>query len=455
MEPPLLDKSTVSELRVRDRVLVWYNGDTVWHERLLVRPVSSALWFIATPDRDAYLERLVGGARSDSPVKCVLMVKGVVPVGLRGDTHLFLSEVSENEWSRLREASEEVCAGPLGKSMLLRGEKAWDDEKVTPVALEDVASFGLDRSPRLRSDAYVWLLSSPLLDDKGAVVYDAGLEMEVVKSDLLGAKFGVHFLATGEEVMVERVPRELVPRFVPLKRDVAPGSAGAGGAVVHAGGAEGLRNELAKKAADEGADGEDDGDMRILTVEYDSSGERLRDWRSAVAVFKEDPFPDWPLSGPRSVMWLSTFFVKLSLSPSLWLERHLQTEGWSSTDRSVHELRVLAEVLELAAQYDQLNLGSLACMERLCRRWQAILEAHTRDPAQPDYEAAEAFSGTVNRRVCVAPSLRAHVAREMRDEAEIDKQRVKAKDLRGTVRGGGLRRGKKGGGGGDAPAKDE
>ena len=119
-------------------------------------------------------------------------------------------------------------------------------------------------------------------------------------------------------------------------------------------------------------------------------------------------------------------------------------------DRSVHELRVIAEVLELAAQYDQVNMGALACMERLGRRWQAILEAHSKDPMQPDYDAAEAFSGTVNRRVCVAPSLRAHVAKEMRDDAEIDKQRSTTREPRV---GAGFRRGK--GGAADAVAKDE
>ena len=90
----------------------------------------------------------------------------------------------------------------------------------------------------------------------------------------------------------------------------------------------------------------------------------------------------------------------------MWLERFLQTEDWSETDRSVHEFRVIAEVFELGAQYDQLNLCAFACFVRLGRRWQAILEAHSRDPLSSVFDAAEKFSGTVNRRLCVAPELR-------------------------------------------------
>jgi len=437
MEPWLLDEAASNNLRVGDRVLVWFDGawgDDVWHERLLVQPVSSTLWFVATPEGDAYLEELVGGVRADSPVKCVRMVNGRVPVWLRGGTHLFASEVSVTEWGRLRDASEEACGGPPYKTLLLRRERTW-----------------LDKDPLSEADDVVWLLSSALLNDKGETVYAAGTEMEVTESDLLGAKFGIHSLSSGEEVVVERVPRELMSRFSPLVRAEVPGSAGADGAGVRPGGAEGLRGEFAEKAVVEEDVGKDGGDMRVLTVEYDSSGARRRDWRSADSAFKEVYLPDWPMSGPRSVLWLSTFFVSLGLSPSLWLERHLRTEGWAPTDRNGHELHVIAQVLELAAQYDQLNLGALACMERLCRRWQAILEAHTHDPPQFGHEVAAAVPEGKKRRVAAAPSPRAYVTESMGNKVEIGKQRVKKKGLHGKGRRGVLRRAKKSAGGGDAP----
>ena len=134
-------------------------------------------------------------------------------------------------------------------------------------------------------------------------------------------------------------------------------------------------------------------DMRCLAVVYDAQGKRSRPFLNAVKECQEDSFSDWPLEGPRTMMWLLLLFVRLSMSPVLWLERHLQTAGWSDTDRAVHEMRVLAEVLELALTCDQLNIAGLAAFERIARRWQAILEAPAKEPLHPSYDVADNFSG--------------------------------------------------------------
>ena len=337
MEPPLLDRASSSTLGIRDRVLCWYRGEWgagVWHERLLVRPVSATLWFIATPGGEAYLEKLVGGVRPDSPVKCVRMVQGRVPVGLQGGTRLFTTEVSESEWSRLCEASEEARLGHPYSSMLLRGERTWFDEEVTQRVPEGAAALSVGRGLLPSTDDDMWLLSSALLNDEGVTVYKAGVEMKVGKSDLLGARFGIHFLTSGEEVVVERVPRALVSRFSPLVRADAPASVGS--------------------------------------------------------------------DRPRPLTGLPTLLARLGSSLSRWVVRRWQTDGWAPTNR----MCVIAEVLELAAQCDQVNLGTLACMERLCRHMAAI-----------------------------------------------ERQRVKKEGLRGRGRGEVLLRDMKGVGAGDAPAK--
>eukprot|EP00959_Pyramimonas_sp_CCMP1952_P070199 1465584-Pyramimonas_sp.AAC.1 len=98
--------------------------------------------------------------------------------------------------------------------------------------------------------------------------------------------------------------------------------------------------------------------------------------------------------------------------PAFWLERHLQTAGWSENDRSIHEMRVMAEVFELAISHDQLNVASLAAFESLGRRWQAILEAHGKNPMNPNYEIADKFSGYNRRTQLAAPALRTYVAKE-------------------------------------------
>jgi hypothetical protein len=245
-----------------------------------------------------------------------------------------------------------------------------------------------------------------------------------------------------EKVKVEKVGEYVTPK---VKSFYVPPGVG-GPAVPGAGprddeafpqGLQHMRDEMEKVKSRKGGVEEPEvaSDMRCLAVEYDGVGNRSRPFISAVKECQEDNFADWPLEGPRTMMWLLQLFVRLSMSPVLWLERHLQSGGWSDTDRAVHEMRVYAEVFELALGYVQLNMCVLGSFERLARRWQAIMEAHSRDPLHPDYDVADKFSGMTDRGLCVAPALRAHVAKEVREEAEIDKQRSKAREVRGGGEG--------------------
>ena len=69
--------------------------------------------------------------------------------------------------------------------------------------------------------------------------------------------------------------------------------------------------------------------MKVHIVEYAPNGSRQCDWRSAAEALQEDHFGYWPVQGPRLMSWVMNFFVKFGLAPTQWLERHLQTVGWS------------------------------------------------------------------------------------------------------------------------------
>ena len=116
------------------------------------------------------------------------------------------------------------------------------------------------------------------------------------------------------------------------------------------------------------------------------------------------------------------------LTPTARVERFLSTSKWSETDRSAHELRTLAKYIEVGGSYDQLNLASLAVFEHIARRWQVIMEAHADNPTAPDYDASY-ISGAYMEKAVVAV-LRAHVAREMKAEAEVKKTLTKVRELR-------------------------
>ena len=77
------------------------------------------------------------------------------------------------------------------------------------------------------------------------------------------------------------------------------------------------------------------------------------------------------------------------------------------------------------------------------------MNAHAKNPLQPDYSASERFEGWDSVRNTVAPSLRRIVARDIREEAEIEVARSRAANVRlppadAGAGGGKFPRGKKG-----------
>ena len=83
----------------------------------------------------------------------------------------------------------------------------------------------------------------------------------------------------------------------------------------------------------------------------------------------------------------------------------------------------------MAGSFDQLNVGSFASMEFLSRRFQAVVDAHSKNAQKPDYASAALFSGVSRPIDGISPELRNYVARKARDEAEVEKQRQKVREL--------------------------
>ena len=77
-----------------------------------------------------------------------------------------------------------------------------------------------------------------------------------------------------------------------------------------------------------------------------------------------------------------------------------------------------------------MNLAGLACFEHMARRWQLIMEAHHEDPIKPDYDSAMYFTEEAHEKTGVSPALKSHVAKQMRDDAEVKKQLGKVRELR-------------------------
>lgn len=213
-----------------------------------------------------------------------------------------------------------------------------------------------------------------------------------------------------------------------LKADSGIGRSGAG--------PSGLRARLLGDAAEEEVEGGRQGavaagdDARTLAVDYDGQGERQKSWKQCCREMSEAPFEDWPLEGPRTVLHLAKHMDKHGKSPSAFLERWCRAKRIEDSDRVQHELRTIVDCIELLGCYDQVNLANLAGVEVLARRLQTVFDAYELNPQRPNYEAARYFSGMGTATDAVAPELRSCVAKRARDEAEVEKQRQKARELR-------------------------
>ena len=127
-------------------------------------------------------------------------------------------------------------------------------------------------------------------------------------------------------------------------------------------------------------------------------------------------------------MWLCKFIRDQGCVPRTRTEKWMREAHVPDTDRVKHEHGCLMEMLEWALTYDQLDVSSLASFELLSRRVQLLEEAYTANPKAPRFEGSDHFQGLGKRTAAVAPQLTAHVAQQLQGEAQIQKERRKARE---------------------------
>ena len=105
-------------------------------------------------------------------------------------------------------------------------------------------------------------------------------------------------------------------------------------------------------------------------------------------------FSDWPCQGPQSTIHMAKHMAKPGGDPKSWMQIWMRRRNLAESDRVVHELKTLVDVLYLGGTYDQLNLGSLASFEAVGRRLQAIVEAFSNSSGStPDWSHARLYTG--------------------------------------------------------------
>ena len=195
-----------------------------------------------------------------------------------------------------------------------------------------------------------------------------------------------------------------------------------------------------RSEAEAGNDRSASEDIRTLAVAYGRNGSRSRTFRNSIQDLYECDFDDFPFE-VRTALEYCSAVAKVSESCHGQHLQWVQTAGIPHGDRSVYEDDCLARILDLAIEFDGLNVANLACMECLVRRKQLIAEAHVSNAAAPRYEGADHFMEISYRPggAIVVPKLSKFVANKMESESRILKEKRKLEDARGK---GGKGRGK-------------
>ena len=162
-----------------------------------------------------------------------------------------------------------------------------------------------------------------------------------------------------------------------------------------------------------------------------SRGERYREWRAVTQEASTHSFSDWPFQGPQSALHVCKHMLRRGGDPKLWMQVWMRRHSLMDSDRVVHELRTLVATLYLAGVYDQLNLGSLSCLECVSRRIQTIVEAFSNSTGStPAWSHARLYTGQATADDVVSPDLRSWAAKKGKEEVELHQARTKIREAR-------------------------
>ncbi|CAE7335826.1 unnamed protein product, partial [Symbiodinium pilosum] len=183
-------------------------------------------------------------------------------------------------------------------------------------------------------------------------------------------------------------------------------------------------------------------DARTLAVRYGTDGKRRRELRDGIELASESIWADWPIKGPRTAKWVGQYFVSNGGSPMSMHNTWKVNCKLQPSDAGVLEHESICKALELAVEYDQLNIGELATIELLSRRLQMI------QFRWKERILGSASSGTVDDEshfflgvdptrgnLCICPALNTWLGEELHKEAQANKEQRKAREERALLRG--------------------
>jgi hypothetical protein len=427
---------------VARHVLVFYETDRIWHERFIVAAVPPSAgdprtsgWFVvATPDGDIYAESL---AAPNVRGLYLLAANRAAPVGLQvGSIHWFengstgyapravdlpgLLLAGQSELDRITaEFASLPGAGAAGAVVAAAVVAPMAGSPHVPLA-------GVLLAPPL---GHSWVVASKVgLREVGGLV-GAG---NIADGHRLGNK-AVLSLFDGSIVLAELVHDSDLVNFIDRHRPVAP----AAPAVYPPAPSPAVRPGVLAPVGVASGD-----DARTLAVRYGNDGKRRRELRDGVEISTESAWADWPIRGPRTARWVCQYISSNGGSALIMHNTWKQICKLQNSDNGVTEHESLCKMLELALEYDQLNIGELALLEMVCRRLQMV-QYRWRDRIIGSTSTGTIddemhyFLGTDPTRgnLCIAPSLNVWLGEELHKEQLANKEQRKAREERALLRG--------------------
>ncbi|CAK0855470.1 unnamed protein product, partial [Prorocentrum cordatum] len=459
----------LNELLPGRLVAVKYPGEDLYHERVVLGPCARDLlgrvsrWEVLTPDHDKYDEDMTMEGDEGEAI-ALLDDMGNCPAGLRGRFYRFAGDRYPSsqqivDWARaqvdqIRAAGEEPLSmthyidhegsrralagvgrrrrlgGPAplpaggpeapggvaaaGGLVALDGDADGAGASVGPAgavalgAVRDATEdpFGLLRAREEPAGGRVWIVCEN--SDEHETL---GLEVTLRPGDIaITSRDGlVH--RHGGFLRVRSVPSSECVDFVArLKARSTSAAAEPPAGALAIGGTKTPPIEA-------------DDDVRTSWVDYDESGNRFKSFKKAVQESREEPITAVEVQGPPGTLHLARFIERYGGDPRRWWQGFARDHSISKTDRVYHEMTNLTESPKLFGEYDQLNLGASAGIEKLTRRICGVIDAYATGGGVPSWKMAGVYEGEANSIDAIAPALRKWGLTKVKDQNELEQAR--------------------------------
>ncbi|CAK0869113.1 unnamed protein product [Prorocentrum cordatum] len=212
-----------------------------------------------------------------------------------------------------------------------------------------------------------------------------------------------------------------------------------------------IRRITTSQAAYRGAEALADARLQPVALLGDGSRQRVQ-FHESVDRLREEPFPDWPLDGPRTTLWCLRFLDRKRGGAIEHFHQFVSYYRLSRDDFGVTHYESIMRMVDYLMTWDLLDLPNVVGVEVMLRQAQLYeymyaMEYEARDSGAKGKPKSRAgggflkfgfvdevgvFTGTAREdgRMMVAPALLEHVAKQVERDAGILKQIRKAKEER-------------------------